>query len=147
MCPKAPDSAGLHRSSADQEVPKLGEAGGLEHRMPARGQVMALLRGDLEGSLVPPCQSSAISLASPLCGNQLPSIPSPWRPPTPLGPTDLTTPSLQGDSGRFGFPPFCMYKNASTEYDQCHHGTGRKTGGNLKTKRPEVWQGGVGKLL
>ena len=105
MCPKAPDSAGLHRSSADQEVPKLGEAGGLEHRMPARGQVMALLRGDLEGSLVPPCQSSAISLASPLCGNQLPSIPSPWRPPTPLGPTDLTTPSLQGDSGRFGFPP------------------------------------------
>lgn len=36
-CPKAPDSAGFHQSSADQEVPKLGEWGGLEHRTPAQG--------------------------------------------------------------------------------------------------------------
>lgn len=70
-------------------VPGQGKEG---RSMPCqlRRQITALTEQLGRGTLRT-CQSSAISLASPLCGNQLPNIPSPWQPPTLLG-GPLTSP-------------------------------------------------------
>lgn len=93
------------QSSADQEVPKLGPGGGLEHRTPAQGAGHGTYKRSLEG--VPGTPVPELS--------HQPCTPSLWEPAPKhsitmettypsLGPTDLTTPSLQGDSGRLGFP-------------------------------------------
>jgi len=88
-----------------KRFPNWGRGEGWSTGRQLRRQVMALIRGALKGYLVPPCRSSAISLARPLCGNQLPSIPSPWRPPTPLwGPLTLPPQASKEIRGDWGSP-------------------------------------------
>ena len=93
-------STWISLSSTDREAPKTGEVG-LEHGPLAQKASHGPCRITLEGYLLLPCPSSAISLASPVRGGPAPNIPLPWLPPTPLP----QAPSLLCRAGETGVPP------------------------------------------